>query len=86
MLNMKVVSVALGLWTAFTFVLCVAYGLAVPETLHMHAFLEQMLPGFKWLSWTSFLLGLGESFLYGLYAGAAYVPIHNFLQQRWGGR
>lgn len=85
MLNMKVVSVALGIWTAFTFVLCVAYGLAVPESLHMHAFLEQVLPGFKWFSWSALLFGLGESFLYGLYAGLAYVPIYNVLQRRWGG-
>lgn len=84
MLSLKVVAVALGIWTAFTFVLCVAYGLAMPESIHMYAFLEQMLPGFKWLNWPAFVLGLGESFAYGVYAGLAYVPIHNFLQQRWG--
>lgn len=51
MLNIKVVSWALCLWSALTFVVCVFYGLATPEALHRHAFLEQVLPGFKWLTW-----------------------------------
>ncbi len=84
MLNMKVVSWSLGIWTAFTFVFCVAYGLATPESLHMHVFLEQVLPGFKWLSWNGFFVGLIESFLYGAYAGLLYVPVYNFLRRRWG--
>jgi hypothetical protein len=84
MLNLKVVTSTLGISTAFTFVFCVAYGLAVPESLHMHVFLEQVLPGFKWLSWSAFAIGLVESFLYGVYAGLVYVPIYNFLQRRWG--
>jgi hypothetical protein len=60
------------------------YGLATPESWHMHQFLEQVLPGFKWLTWTGFAIGLVESFLYGAYAGIVYVPIHNFLQRRLG--
>ena len=84
MLNIKVVSWALGIWAAITFVVCVFYGLAVPEALHMHAFLEQVLPGFKWLTWWAFLLGLVLSFLYGAYAGLVYVPIYNFFNRRWG--
>ena len=85
MLNIKLVSWALGLWGAVTFIVCVIYGLVTPESLHMHALLEQMLPAFKWLTWWGFLLGLVESFLYGVYAGLAYVPIYNFLQRCWGG-
>lgn len=84
MLNMKVVTWAMGVWTTFTFLFCVAYGLATPEPWHMHAFLEQVLPGFKWLTWPGFLIGLAESFLYGVYAGLVYVPVYNFLQRRWG--
>ncbi len=83
MLNIKLVSWALGLWGAFTFVVCVLYGLIVPESLHMKAALEQLLPGFKWLTGWGFLLGLAESFLYGVYAGIVFVPIYNFLKRRW---
>jgi len=85
MLNIKVVSWSLGLWSAITFVVCVLYGLVVPESLHMKAALEQLLPGFKWLTGWGFVLGLVESFLYGVYAGIVFVPIFNWLNRRWGG-
>jgi len=84
MLNIKVVSWALGSFGAFTFVVCVLYGLIVPQSLHMTAALEQLLPGFKWLTWWGFVLGLIESFLYGVYAGLVYVPIYNAFARRWG--
>ncbi len=84
MLNLKVVCWSLGLTTAVSFVVCVFWGLVTPESLHMHAFLEQILPAFKWLTWWGFLLGLVQSFLYGIYAGLVYVPIYNLLNRRWG--
>lgn len=83
MLNLKVVTWSLGLFTAVSFVLCVIYGLVTPQTLHMHTFLEAVLPAFKWLTWWGVLLGLVESFLYGVYAGLVFVPIYNFLHKRW---
>ena len=82
MLNMKVVSLSLALWTAFTFVFCVTYGMLTPSNIH-NAFLEQVLPGFEWLTWWGFLVGLIESLLYGAYAGLVYVPIYNFMHRRW---
>jgi len=36
-----------------------------------------------WLTPLGFLIGLVESFLYGVYAGIVYVPIHNWLARRW---
>ncbi len=84
MLNLRVVSWALGSWGAVTFVVCVMYGLIVPENLHMHALLEQLLPAFRWLTWWGFLLGLVESFLYGAYAGLVFVPLYNVFAARWG--
>lgn len=86
MMNTRVVSWALGLWAAISFVMCVAYGLIVPESLHSRAFLEQVLPAFKWLTWWGFGLGLAESFLYGVYAGLLFCPIYNTLNRRWGGQ
>jgi len=84
MLNWKTVSCSLALAAAFSFVLCVLWGLIMPGALHMHAFLEQVLPAFKWLTWWTFLLGLVESFLWGFYAGIVYVPIYNYVHRRWG--
>lgn len=83
MLNMKVVSWALGITTLISYLVCVAYGLATPSSLHMTSFLEQVLPGFKWLTWSGFLIGLVESFLYGVYAGIVYVPVYNLFKRRW---
>ncbi len=84
MLNIKIVSWSLGLFTAISFVLCVIYGLIVSPSLHMAPFLEAVLPAFTWLTVGGFFLGLIESFLYGVYAGLVFVPIHNFLTRRWG--
>ena len=81
MLNWKVVCWSLGCWAAVTFVVCVTWGVLTPDALHMHALLEQLLPAFHWLTWWGFLLGLIESFLYGVYAGLVYVPLYNFFSR-----
>jgi hypothetical protein len=83
MLNTRLVAWALGLFTAVTFIVCVIYGLMTPRSLHMQTFLEQVLPAFKWLTWWGFLLGLIESFLYGVYAGLVFCPIYNGLHRRF---
>lgn len=84
MLNTRLVTWALGIWTAITFLVCVTYGLVTPQSLRMSEFLELVLPAFKWLTWWGFLLGLVESFLYGAYAGLVFCPVYNFLHRRWG--
>jgi len=83
MLNIKVVTWALASTTLVSYLVCVSYGLATPDSLHMHGLLEQVLPGFKWLTWPGFFMGLVESFLYGAYAGLVYVPIYNFFSRRF---
>ena len=84
MLDTKLISWALGLFAAISFVVCVFFGLVTPRSLHMHEFLEQVLPAFVWLTWWGFLLGLVESFLYGVYAGLVFCPIYNWLYRRFG--
>lgn len=84
MLNIKVISWSLATTALISFLVCLSYGLATPESLHMHAFLEQLLPGFKWLTLQGFFVGLVESFLYGAYAGLVYVPVYNFFARRVG--
>lgn len=39
-----------GVWAAVSFVVCVAWGLVMPEALHMHEFMEQIRPAFEWLT------------------------------------
>lgn len=84
MINTKLVTWALAMFSAVTFIVCVIYGLLTPQSLHMHTFLEQVLPAFEWLTWWGFLLGLVESFLYGAYAGLVFCPIYNSLYRRFG--
>ena len=83
MLNVKVVTWSLGIFAAVSFVLCVIYGLLVPNSLHSVQTLEAVLPAFKWLTFGGFVLGLLESFLYGVYAGLVFVPIYNAFSRRW---
>ncbi len=85
MLDIKVVTWSLAVFATVTFIVCVVYGLIVPESLHMTSWLEGVLPGFRWLTLTGFLIGLVESFLYGVYAGIVFVPIYNAFRRRWGG-
>ncbi len=85
LLNAKVVSWSAGIFTSISYLLCVLYGLIVPERLHgMKSFLEAALPAFRWLTFGGFILGLVESFLYGAYIGIVFVPIYNFIDRRWG--
>ena len=83
MLNIKVVTWSLAIWTAFSYLFCVVYGLLTPSGVHMSAFLLQVLPGYELHSWRGFIVGLIQSFLYGADAGLVYVPVYNFLHRRW---
>ena len=78
-LNWKVVTLSLGLHCAVSFVLCVAWGLLATPALHASRLLEMVLPGFRWLSPASFLLGLLESFLIGVYLGLVFTAIYNLV-------
>jgi len=70
------VGLAMGCFLAITYVFCVAYDLAFDQRMY-EVWLE-LLPGFTWLTWQSFLVGLVESFLYGIYFGLVFVPLYNF--------
>ncbi len=74
------VGLAMGSFLSITYVFCVGYGLAFDR--HMYEMWLMLLPGFKWITWQSFLLGLVETFLYGLYIGAVYTPLYNFFRSR----
>jgi hypothetical protein len=81
-LSMKVMGLSAALFDAVTYVLCVLYGLIAPKGLHATQLLEWMLPGFKWLSLGSFLLGVVETFLYGAYLGLSFTLIYNVVLKR----
>ena len=81
----KIPIVALGwslsLFLVLSFVLCVLLGFVVPD-FGLHQPWLQFLPGFTWLTWPSFFLGLVESFAYGWYVALIFGPLFNFFAGR----
>jgi hypothetical protein len=43
-----------------------------------------LLPGFTWLTWPSFFLGLVETFVFGWYVALVFGPLYNFFAARFG--
>jgi len=84
MLNIKVVTWSLAIFTSIAYLSCIAFGLITPDSLHMTGFLEQVLPGFRWLTFTGFVTGFVEAFLYGVYAGLVFVPVYNLMWRKLG--
>lgn len=81
-LSLAAVGHASSLTLAITFALCVGFDLAFPEHA-MYKSWQALLPGFEWLTWKSFLLGLIESYGYGWYFALIWVPIYNVIAGRW---
>ena len=73
---------SLGLFLVITFVLCVGYDLVFPGHTMAEIWLR-LLPGFTWLSWSSFGLGLVESFAYGWYVALIFGPLFNYFALRF---
>jgi len=74
---------SLGIFLAISYILCVLLYLIFPQAIASHAMLTLFLPGFKLLSWGSFILGLIESFAYGWYVALIFGPLYNYFATRW---
>jgi hypothetical protein len=73
---------SLGLFLTITYVLCIGFDLLFPSEA-MHENWQRFLPGFIWLTWPSFLLGLIESFPYGWYVALVFCPFFNFFAAKF---
>jgi hypothetical protein len=71
-----VLGASLGLFLTLTYMLCVVFDLWFPEYA-MYRVWAPLLPGFVWISWPSFFLGLVETFAYGWYVALVFGPIYN---------
>ena len=82
-LTIRGTGLALGLFFAVSFSLCILWGVLAPG-LHARGvpILEAILPGFVWLTPGSIVLGLVEAFLYGLYVALIFVPLFNYFEVR----
>ncbi len=74
---------SLGVFLVVTYVLCVLFDLWFP-TQAMHPVWAPLLPGFTWLTWPSFFLGLIEAFAYGWYVALVFGPLYNFFAGKFG--
>lgn len=72
---------ATSLFLAITFAVCVGFDLLFPGHAMYQAW-QKLLPGFEWISWKNFLLGLVESYGYGWYATLISVPLYNVFAGR----
>jgi hypothetical protein len=84
MLIVRLTTSATTIFAILSYLLCVAYGLLTPPSVHMHQFLEIVLPGFKWISTGAFFLGLAWTVGWGIYLGGGFALTYNTLH-RWMG-
>lgn len=82
-LSIVVLGASLSAFLAISYLLCIGLGLIVPGW-GLHQPWLQFLPGFTWLTWPSFLLGLVESVAYGWYVALVFVPLFNAFTSRFG--
>ena len=75
-ISLLAVGHATSLFLVISFTLCVGFDLLFPEHAMFQSW-QKLLPGFVWLSWKSFFLGLIETYGYGWYFALIWVPIYN---------
>ena len=81
-ISIRALGMGLGTFLAITYVLCVIFDLWVPGYAMYKAW-QLLLPGFTWLTWPSFFLGLVEAFAYGWYVALIFAPLYNFFVVRF---
>ena len=79
-LRFKPVALALSTFGVITYTLCIVFDLIFPQWA-MAELWEILLPGFTWISWGSFFIGLLGVVGYGVYAAALLVPIYNYFSR-----
>lgn len=79
-LHLKIPALANSLGGLFliSYLLCIGFGLLVPEEMRMWTAWAPLLPGFEWLTWSGFLIGGIESYAYGWYVAIVFVPLYRW--------
>lgn len=83
-IGQRAAGLALGALFSVTYVLCVLWDIALPRYA-MHQVWAPLLPGFAWLGIGGFLIGLVETFIYGVYGGVFFAYLYNHLIKKTGG-
>jgi hypothetical protein len=76
--------VSLSAFFAISYVLCILLGAVGGWDWGLHQPWLQFLPGFTWLTWSSFFLGLVESIAYGWYVALLFGGLYNLALARFG--
>lgn len=72
----------LASFAAIVFTLDIVLGVLFPNWWVMQTIYELLLPGFTFISWGTFFLGLVESFIGGFLTAVLFVPLYNLLTGR----
>lgn len=84
-LNLKLVAASLAVASVIAYLVCVLFQPIFPAwAMYTSDSWAAMFPGFSW-TLPGALVGLIESALYGLLAGALFVTVYNFFAPRFSG-
>jgi hypothetical protein len=72
----------LAVFSAVVFTLDVLAGLLFPNWWVMQKLYELLLPGFTFIGWGTYFLGLVEIFIGGFLTAVLFVPIYNYFAGR----
>jgi hypothetical protein len=81
-LSIVPLGLTLAAFFGVTYVLCIVYGLAFADQGFHLTLMPMLLPGFSWLTWPAFFIGLAWSFAFGWYVAAVFAPLFNFFVGR----
>lgn len=73
----KPLGISLSLFLVISYVLCVLYGLLMPGPA-LHHELFELLPGFVWITWPSFFVGMVWSVATAWYIALVFAPLYNY--------
>jgi len=75
-LSLYAVGHATSLFLVVSYTVCIAFDLIFPQHAMYEAW-QKLLPGFTWLNWTSFFIGLVETYGYGWFFALIWTPLYN---------
>ena len=75
--------ISMSAFFAISYLGCILLGIFGGWDWGLHQPWLQFLPGFTWLTWPSFFLGLIESIAYGWYVALLFGGLYNFALARW---
>ncbi len=77
----KILFVSFAVYISILFTLCLLYDLIVPAEYQMLALWKLLLPGFTGLTFSNYLLGLGEITIYSVYTAYIFSITLNFFEK-----